>query len=93
MPKNNDTKVVTLFDVIFTDIYNKMPLERIAFAEASDTDHSLTYGQLKTQVSKCADGLKHRLGIQRGDVAAICYPNNIKYTILFHGIIAAGKGI
>lgn len=47
MPKNSDTKGVTLFGAIFTDIYNKMSLERIAFAYASDTDHSLTYGQLK----------------------------------------------
>lgn len=93
MPKNSDTKVVTLFDAIFTDVYNKVPLERVAFAEASDTDYSLSYGQLKAQVLKCTSGLKHRFGIQRSDVVAICSPNSIEYAILFHGIIAAGKGI
>ncbi|CEG83523.1 hypothetical protein RMATCC62417_17429 [Rhizopus microsporus] len=67
-----------------------MPPERVAFAEATDTDHSLTYGQLKTRVLKCAASLKREFGIQRGDVVAICSPNNIEYAILFHGIIAAG---
>ncbi|CAO3701531.1 unnamed protein product [Rhizopus microsporus] len=82
---------ITLFDLLFTKEYNRTPSDQIVFAEASDPNNHITYGQLQDQVLRCAFGLKRMFNIQHGDVVVICSPNSLEYPVLFYGIIAAAQ--
>ncbi|CAG8448074.1 925_t:CDS:2 [Funneliformis caledonium] len=50
----------------------------------------LTYGGLKSSSKKFAAGLIDKAGFKRGDVLAIYSPNQIDYSIVLLGAIAAG---
>lgn len=82
---------VSLFDILFTERYNKTPSGQVIYAEASNPEINVTYEQLKHRVLVCAAALKNEFGLQTGDVVGICSQNNIMYPILFFGTIAAGK--
>nr|GMD14273.1 4-coumarate--CoA ligase-like 7 [Ipomoea batatas] len=56
----------------------------------SDTGRTLTFAQLKSQVSKVAHGMKHQLGVRKNDVVLIFSPNSIDFPLCFLGAIAAG---
>lgn len=88
--KTRNMDNITLFDLLFTKEYNRTPSDQIVFAEASDPNNHITYGQLQDQVLRCAFGLKRMFNIQHGDVVVICSPNSLEYPVLFYGIIAAG---
>nr|GMD20366.1 4-coumarate--CoA ligase-like 7 [Ipomoea batatas] len=56
----------------------------------ADTGRTLTFSQLKSQVSKVAHGLKHQLGVRKNDVVLIFSPNSIDFPLCFLGAVAAG---
>ncbi|XP_019188981.1 PREDICTED: 4-coumarate--CoA ligase-like 7 [Ipomoea nil] len=56
----------------------------------ADTGRTLTFSQLKSQVSRVAHGLKHQLGVRKNDVVLIFSPNSIDFPLCFLGAIAAG---
>lgn len=59
--------------------------------DIENPEKSLTYSQLKTQVLKCAAGLKREFNLQYGDGIAVCSPNQIGYSVLLHSAVCAGK--
>lgn len=56
----------------------------------ADTGRTLTFAELKSEVSKLAHGLMHQLGIGKNDVVLIFSPNSIQFPVCFLGIIATG---
>ena len=53
------------------------------------TGRSLTFGQLRDQVTRLAGGLAAR-GFGRGDTVALMAPNLPEYAVVFHGVAWAG---
>ncbi|CAK8571636.1 unnamed protein product [Lathyrus sativus] len=62
--------------------------ETIALADAQ-TDDSLTFRQLKAQVTALSRSLL-RLGIQKGDVVLLFAPNSIRFPVCFLAIAVIG---
>ena len=60
--------------------------ERIVF---SDETRSLTYGQLKEQVERCAAFFKS-IGIGAGDVVTLQFPNRVEFPIVFFSLELLG---
>ncbi|CAH9136044.1 unnamed protein product [Cuscuta epithymum] len=56
----------------------------------ADSGQTLTFEQMKSEVSKVAHGMAHQLGIRKDDVVLILSPNSIQFPLCFFGIIAAG---
>ncbi|CAH9094546.1 unnamed protein product [Cuscuta europaea] len=56
----------------------------------ADSGQTLTFQQMKSEVSKIAHGMTHQLGIKKDDVVLILSPNSIQFPLCFFGIIAAG---
>ncbi|KAI9022836.1 hypothetical protein CLU79DRAFT_702116 [Phycomyces nitens] len=81
--------VISGYDLLFTNARN-LPLDRKVFIDNDNVDNFITYGGLVTQVTKFSSGLQQIFNIQRGDVVAVCSPNQINYPVAMHGIVAAG---
>lgn len=54
------------------------------------TGQTLSFGELKSMVSKVSFGLYHQLGIKKNDVVLIFAPNSIQFPLCFLGIVAIG---
>ncbi|OMO72408.1 AMP-dependent synthetase/ligase [Corchorus capsularis] len=63
---------------------------KIALIDASNSDESLTFHQLKAQVSTLAYALHHQFHIAKSDVVLIIAPNSIRFPISFLAIISLG---
>lgn len=60
----------------------------IAFFDAQ-SDHSLTFGDLRARVYAFANGL-HRFGVLPGDVVFVLSPNSIPFVVAMLGIMSIG---
>ena len=69
-------------DVTFYDFIEQRALDRPDQVAFTDDVRSLTYAELKDQVDRCAAFLK-RLGIGRGDVVTLQFPNRVEFPIVF----------
>ncbi|OMO73646.1 AMP-dependent synthetase/ligase [Corchorus olitorius] len=63
---------------------------KIALIDASNSDETLTFHQLKAQVSTLAYALHHQFHIAKSDVVLIIAPNSIRFPISFLSIISLG---
>ncbi|KAG1175318.1 hypothetical protein G6F70_002505 [Rhizopus microsporus] len=88
-PNMDPNGEIALFDFLFKQD-GRLPLDRKIYIDSSDPTRYLTYGELAEKSLQCAAAYKHRFGLQRGDVIAICSPNDIRCPIFFFGAIAAG---
>lgn len=76
-------------DVTFYDFIEKRALEhpdRIVFI---DETRSLTYGELKEQVDRCA-AFFSSIGIGAGDVVTMQFPNRVEFPIVFFSLELIG---
>ncbi|PHZ13676.1 acetyl-CoA synthetase-like protein [Rhizopus microsporus ATCC 52813] len=80
---------IALFDFLFKQD-SRIPLDHKIYIDSIDPTRYLTYGELAEKSLQCAAAYKHRFGLQRGDVIAVCSPNDIRCPIFFFGAIAAG---
>ncbi|KAI9487890.1 MAG: hypothetical protein EXX96DRAFT_95664 [Benjaminiella poitrasii] len=83
---------VSVFDMLFIKNKHKIESSRAIYIDA-ETEEVMTYGQLKHDILSIATGLRKQLGLQFGDVVAICCPNHIQFPSLFHGVVCAGLQI
>ncbi|VFQ67237.1 unnamed protein product [Cuscuta campestris] len=84
LPKDPDLSMVSF---LFRNISQYPDQPAIQDADSGET---LTFAQFKSEVSKVAHGLVHRLGIRKNDVVLIFSPNSIQFPLCFFGSIAAG---
>ncbi|KAL7269829.1 hypothetical protein RUND412_007488 [Rhizina undulata] len=59
------------------------------YVDAKDTSRCITYAQAKSVIRKLVEGF-HDAGLKKGDCVLVHSFNDIYYSILFLGIIAAG---
>ncbi|RCH79294.1 hypothetical protein CU098_002233, partial [Rhizopus stolonifer] len=92
-----DEKLVTnipgeilLFDMLFTAKHRDLPAETPLYVDIKNPNNALSYGQVKEQALKCAASFKREFNLQRGDVIAVCSPDNIQCPILFFASLVAG---
>ncbi|CEG65309.1 hypothetical protein RMATCC62417_02112 [Rhizopus microsporus] len=90
-PNMDPNGEIALFDFLFKQD-GRLPLDHKIYIDSNDPTRYLTYGGLAEKSLQCAAAYKHRFGLQRGDVIAICSPNDIRCPIFFFGAIAAGNG-
>ncbi|MCI12327.1 4-coumarate-CoA ligase-like 7-like, partial [Trifolium medium] len=83
LPKNPNLSLVANLFTNVSYLYNKTALID------ADSSQTLSFAQLKTQVSKLAHGLLN-LGINKNDVILILSSNNIQYPICFLAATAIG---
>ena len=76
-------------DVTFYDFIEKRALEKPNHLVFVDDTRSLTYRQLKDQVDRCAAFLKS-IGIGKGDVVTLQFPNRIEFPIVFFSLELIG---
>jgi long-subunit acyl-CoA synthetase (AMP-forming) len=50
----------------------------------------LTYGSIRTNASKCAYSLRHKLGLKVGETLCIVAKNSVNYALLAHAVMWAG---
>ncbi|XP_031113990.1 4-coumarate--CoA ligase-like 7 [Ipomoea triloba] len=56
----------------------------------ANSGRTLTFSQLKSQVSKVSHGLMHQLGLRKNDVVLIFSPNSVEFPLCFFAIVAIG---
>ncbi|KAI8637517.1 hypothetical protein BD408DRAFT_486165 [Parasitella parasitica] len=88
-PAKNIPKATSVYDVLFNND-NQVPKDKLIYIDVEDTSKHLTYGQVETQIRKAAAGFMREFNLQKGDVVAICSPNQIDYPIVLHGAVCAG---
>jgi non-ribosomal peptide synthetase component E (peptide arylation enzyme) len=76
-------------DVTFYDFIEKRALEHPDRLVFIDETRSLTYGELKDQVDRCAAFLKS-IGIGPGDVVTMQFPNRVEFPIVFFSLELIG---
>ncbi|KAE8666259.1 4-coumarate--CoA ligase-like 1 [Hibiscus syriacus] len=62
---------------------------RTALVDA-DSDHTITFHQLKDHVSALAYGLRHRFHVDKNDVVLIVASNSIRFPVSFLAIVSIG---
>ncbi|GAA5813306.1 hypothetical protein MFLAVUS_006781 [Mucor flavus] len=77
-----------LLQFIFENTH-KTPHDRKIYIDAF-TGESLAYGQLKDDILRFAATLQDKFNFQRGDVVAICSPNQVDFAVPLLGAVAAG---
>ena len=50
----------------------------------------LTYGSIRTNASKCAYSLRHKLGLKVGETLCIVAKNSVNYALLAHAVMWCG---
>jgi len=83
-------KATSIFNVLFHND-NQVPKDKLIYMDIEDESKSLTYAQVETQILKAAAGLMREFGLKKGDVVAICSPNQVDYPVILHGAVCAGK--
>ncbi|KAI7897639.1 uncharacterized protein BX663DRAFT_463314 [Cokeromyces recurvatus] len=81
---------ISVYDVLFKDNHNNVPEDKLIYVDIEDPSKSLTFEQVHTQILKTAASLKREFNLKKGDVVAICSPNQIEYPIIIHGAVCAG---
>ncbi len=76
-------------DITFYDFIEKRAHEHPDRLVFIDETRSLTYGQLKNEVDRCAAFLKS-IGIGPGDVVTIQFPNRVEFPIVFFSLELIG---
>ncbi len=76
-------------DVTFYDFIEKRALEHPDRLVFIDETRSLTYGQLKNEVDRCAAFLKS-IGISAGDVVTMQFPNRVEFPVVFFSLELIG---
>ncbi|EPB88333.1 hypothetical protein HMPREF1544_04799 [Mucor circinelloides 1006PhL] len=82
-------KATSIFNVLFHND-NQVPKDKLIYMDIEDEGKSLTYAQVETQILKAAAGLMREFGLKKGDVVAICSPNQVDYPVILHGAVCAG---
>lgn len=80
---------IQLLDLLFNKKYDDQP-DVPLFIDLNEPSRIMSRSELKIQTQRFAAGLK-RMGLQRGDVVAICSPGNIQYPMLFYASLTAGN--
>ncbi|KIX01277.1 uncharacterized protein Z518_09002 [Rhinocladiella mackenziei CBS 650.93] len=68
---------------------DNVPADKVVHIDTI-ADKSITYGGLREQASKCAWGLKYRLGVTEGDRLLVLVPNSTDFVILCHATLWMG---
>lgn len=89
-PTKHIPKTTSIFNVLFHND-NQVPKDKLIYVDIEDTSKSLTFAQVETQILKAAAGLMREFNLKKGDVVAICSPNQVDYPVLLHGAVCAGK--
>ena len=76
-------------DVTFYDFIEKRASEHPDRLVFIDETRSLTYGQLKNEVDRCAAFLKS-IGIGPGDVVTMQFPNRVEFPVVFFSLELIG---
>lgn len=79
---------------LYTFLFSENEFNKHATADKvvlvdSDTEVTMTYGQLKDQSSRLGYGWNARAGLGKGDVVAVFSPNNIDHPLLYYSLLAA----
>ena len=69
--------------------YAALAPQREAVIDA-ESDQRISFGELDNRVRRLANGLTDRLGLQRGDRAAILSRNSIEYLTIYYACARAG---
>jgi acyl-coenzyme A synthetase/AMP-(fatty) acid ligase len=91
MTKDTETSPDTaqsVFDLIFNKNPNNVPEDTCTLVSE---DRTITFGELKNLVLKCAYNLKERYGITKGDVVAVRAITHIEYPLVLHGTVCGGN--
>ncbi|KAI9477859.1 MAG: hypothetical protein EXX96DRAFT_228449 [Benjaminiella poitrasii] len=81
---------VSVYELLFKNSQKNVPKDKPIFVDIEDPSKTLTYSQVQTQILKAAAGLKREFNFKKGDVVAICSPNQVDYTVIIHGAVCAG---
>jgi acyl-coenzyme A synthetase/AMP-(fatty) acid ligase len=78
----------SVFDLIFNKNPNNVPEDTCTLISE---DRTITFGELKNLVLKCAYNLKEKYGITKGDVVAVRAITHIEYPLVLHGTVCGGN--
>ena len=88
-PPRNVPKTTSIFNILFHND-QQVSKDKLIYVDIEDTNKCLTFGQVETQILKAAAGLMREFNLKKGDVVAICSPNQVDYPIILHGAVCAG---
>ncbi|KAI8883247.1 acetyl-CoA synthetase-like protein [Backusella circina FSU 941] len=80
----------SVFDLIFNKNPNNVPADTSTLISQ---DRTITFGELKNLVLKCAYNLKEEYGIEKGDVVAVRAVTHVEYPLVIHGTVCGGGTI
>ncbi|GAN09351.1 4-coumarate-CoA ligase [Mucor ambiguus] len=88
-PTKHIPKATSIFNVLFHN-NNQVPKDKLIYVDIEDASKSLTFAQVETQILKATAGLIREFDLKKGDVVAICSPNQVDYPVVLHGAVCAG---
>lgn len=80
----------SVYDLLFKNNTN-VTEDTLLYVDTENPEDSYTYGELHTQILKTITGFKREFDLQKGDVVAICSPNQIDYPVIIHGTVCTGN--
>ncbi|KAI8281917.1 putative acyl-coenzyme A synthetase [Colletotrichum sp. SAR11_57] len=92
-PDTIDLPKVDLLTFLFDYPNERLNDDTILHAEAADPSKSITKGRLVTTLKQLAHTLRHKYGIQKGDVVQVIFTGHYMAPTVFYGIMAAGGSV
>ncbi|OBZ90220.1 putative acyl-coenzyme A synthetase [Choanephora cucurbitarum] len=86
----NVPKDLSLYDLIFEPKRIEMHRDKLLFVDVEDPRNCLTFSQAHELILKAGFAFQTKLGLNKGDVIAICSPNHIHYPVVMFGALCVG---
>ena len=82
----------TIGDAIHRQALRQPNKDALVTYNTDGSQNALTYKEVDLRAASCATGLRE-LGVQRGDVVAICAPNGVEYIVAYLGALQIGAAV
>lgn len=90
LPAKEYPKDKSVYEILFQNDRN-VPKDKLIYVDTENPEKCYTYEQVHTQILKAAAGLQREFDFKKGDVVAICSPNQVDYPIILHAAVCSGN--
>nr|XP_036582525.1 AMP-binding enzyme [Colletotrichum truncatum]KAF6791229.1 AMP-binding enzyme [Colletotrichum truncatum] len=92
-PDTIELPKVDLLTFLFDHPNERLHDDTVLHAEAADPSKCITKARLVTTLKQLAHTLRHKYGIQKGDVVQVIFTGHYMAPAVFYGIMAAGGSV
>ncbi|KAI8352448.1 hypothetical protein EDC96DRAFT_567073 [Choanephora cucurbitarum] len=89
-PARKVSNTVPLHNLIFDEKRTKVPRDKTLYYDIENPEKQITFSQAHEQILKVGAALQKVLDLKRGDVIAVCSPNQVEYPIMLLGAHCVG---